>query len=555
LFAELDIMKIKNLKIGTRLGAAFAAVLLLMVVMTASALWELNRIVTAKTVMSETSRKVGLAKDWTQGIATNTVRTVAKLKSTNPADEQRLDSEMKEISTGVSKVQKELEALVLSDKGKELMATVATQRKQYTTARDQGFKLKAELGVDSPELQAFVRDKVMPEMREYVSSVEAVTTFQQQLFDAADSNIDEVSRAAFKILLILGVATLAAGALFGWLLTHSITRPLSHAVSVAQRVAAGDLTADIRVDSRDEVGDLLGALKTMNENLFKTVTDVRVGTETIVTASQQIASGNLDLSSRTEQQASSLEETASSMEELTSTVRQNADNARQANVLAKNASQIASHGGQVVSQVVTTMASINASSKKIGDIIAVIDGIAFQTNILALNAAVEAARAGEQGRGFAVVASEVRNLAQRSAAAAKEIRGLITDSVAKVDAGGRLVDEAGSTMQEIVQGITRVTDIMSEIASASAEQTVGIEQVNEAITQMDGVTQQNAALVEEAAAAAASLQDQAASLAQLVSIFNVGTGDRATAGHPRPAPGARGTALVVSARPQARATA
>jgi len=344
------------------------------------------------------------------------------------------------------------------------------------------------------------------------------------LFTNADTSIDAIVVSATRILIGLGIAALAIGAACGWLLTRSITRPLAHAVGLARQVASGDLTADIRAESRDEVGDLVLALKTMNDNLLKTVTEVRAGTETIVTASQQIASGNLDLSSRTEQQASSLEETASSMEELTSTVRQNADNARQANVLAKNASQIAAHGGEVVSQVVATMASINASSKKIGDIIAVIDGIAFQTNILALNAAVEAARAGEQGRGFAVVASEVRNLAQRSAAAAKEIRGLISDSVTKVEAGGRLVDEAGVTMQEIVQGIGRVTDIMADITSASAEQSTGIEQVNEAITQMDGVTQQNAALVEEAAAAAASLQEQATTLAELVSVFNVGHG-------------------------------
>jgi methyl-accepting chemotaxis protein len=319
--------------------------------------------------------------------------------------------------------------------------------------------------------------------------------------------------------------------------------PLGHAVGLARQVAAGDLTARIDVASRDEVGQLLAALKTMNDSLLKTVSAVRAGTETIVTASQQIATGNLDLSSRTEEQASSLEETASSMEELTGTVRQNADNARQANVLARNASQIAAHGGDVVSQVVSTMASINESSKKIGDIIAVIDGIAFQTNILALNAAVEAARAGEQGRGFAVVASEVRSLAQRSAGAAKEIRGLIADSVAKVDAGGRLVDQAGTTMQEIVEGITRVTDIMSEIASASAEQTVGIEQVNDAIAQMDSVTQQNAALVEEAAAAAASLEDQAATLARLVSVFKVDGVQRHAARSAGPA--AVGQALAV----------
>ncbi|WP_306396343.1 methyl-accepting chemotaxis protein [Telluria beijingensis] len=528
-------MKINDLNIGTRLGGAFAAVLVLMTIMLACALWQFANIAEAKTVMAEASHKAMLAKDWAQGIATNSVRTVSKFKSVDPADEQRLDAEMKEVSVNVSKVQKELEQLVLSEQGKALLAAVAAQRTRYSGIRDQGYKLKAELGADSPEVQAYVSGKVIPEMRTYVRTVEDVTAFQLQLLQRQNAHIDELMSSARAIMLGLGVAAIAFGALFGWLLTRSITRPLANAVDVAQQVAAGDLTADIEVGSRCEVGALMAALKTMTVNLRKTVTEVRSGTDTILTASQEIASGNLDLSSRTEQQASSLEETASSMEELTGTVRQNADNARQANVLAKNASQIAAHGGEVVSQVVATMASINESSKKIGDIIAVIDGIAFQTNILALNAAVEAARAGEQGRGFAVVASEVRNLAQRSAGAAKEIRGLITDSVAKVDAGGRLVDEAGSTMQEIVQGITRVTDIMSEIASASAEQTVGIEQVNEAITQMDSVTQQNAALVEEAAAAATSLQEQAATLAQLVSVFKVGDDGAVRGAHRAPA--------------------
>jgi len=537
-------MKINDLNIGTRLGGAFAAVLLLMVIMLASALWQLARIADAKTVMTEASHKSDLATDWVQGIALNSVRTVAKFNSVDAAYEQMLDKEMAEVSSSVSKLQKELEVLVVSDQGKQLLAAVAAQRERYSGIRNAGYKLRDAHGTSSPEVQAYLRDKVMPEMRAYVQSVEDVKSFQQNMYIRESSHIDALTTSARQIMVTLGVIALAIGSAFGWLLTRSITRPLAGAVDVAQQVAAGDLTADIRVGSRCEVGALMAALKTMTENLRKTVTEVRTGTETIVTASQQIASGNLDLSSRTEEQASSLEETASSMEELTSTVRQNADNARQANVLAKNASQIAAHGGEVVSQVVTTMASINESSKKIGDIIAVIDGIAFQTNILALNAAVEAARAGEQGRGFAVVASEVRNLAQRSASAAKEIRGLITDSVAKVDAGGRLVDDAGATMQEIVQGITRVTDIMSEIASASAEQTVGIEQINEAITQMDGVTQQNAALVEEAAAAAGSLQDQAATLARLVSVFNVGDSG---AGHAmRASSGSRG--LVVSVR-------
>ena len=523
-------MNFSDFKIGIRLGAAFAAILALVAVMLVSALWQLGRIADAKAVMADASLSVNLAQQWLRGTEGNAVRTRAKATTVNPAEEAYYDAEMKKASAGISKTQKELEAMVDSGKGKALMDAVASQRSRYVGLRDEGFKRKAASGADDPQVQAFFKDKVMPEVDKYVASVEAVVSYEEALFGAADANIDALNKSARQILVALGVVALAAGALFGCLLTRSITRPLGHAVRLAHQVAAGDLSARIEVRSRDEVGELMGSLKTMNASLLKTVTEVRAGTETIVTASQQIATGNLDLSSRTEQQASSLEETASSMEELTSTVRQNADNARQANVLARNASEIATRGGVVVSQVVSTMASINASSKQIADIIAVIDGIAFQTNILALNAAVEAARAGEQGRGFAVVASEVRSLAQRSAGAAKEIRALITDSVAKVDAGGRLVDEAGSTMQEIVQGITRVTDIMSEIASASAEQTVGIEQVNQAITQMDSVTQQNAALVEEAAAAAASLEDQAAALARLVSVFKVDAADERPSG-------------------------
>jgi len=323
------------------------------------------------------------------------------------------------------------------------------------------------------------------------------------------------------VSVMIALATIAGVAGMGLILVRKLIRSLSEAVKIAQAVAAGDLTSRIDVNTTDETGQLLQALKDMSGNLQHIVDQVRVGTDTVATASSQIASGNLDLSSRTEQQASSLEETAASMEELTSTVKQNADNARQANQLAESASDVALKGGAVVSQVVDTMSAINTSSRKIVDIIGVIDGIAFQTNILALNAAVEAARAGEQGRGFAVVASEVRNLAQRSAAAAKEIKELIGDSVDKVDVGAKLVDQAGATMQEIVASIKRVTDVMSEITAASQEQSAGIEQVNQAISQMDQVTQQNAALVEEAAAAAASLQSQAENLSQVVSVFKL----------------------------------
>ena len=335
----------------------------------------------------------------------------------------------------------------------------------------------------------------------------------------------ERSQTMYLLVRVSCIAGIAFGVLLGaaiciWLV-RAIAQPLASAVKVAQSVAAGDLTQVIEVRSSDETGQLLRALRDMNQSLVKIVGDVRAGTETIATASGQIASGNMDLSARTEKQATSLETTASSMEELTSTVKQNADSAAQANQLAMSASEVARKGGAVVSQVVDTMGSINDSAKKIADIISVIDGIAFQTNILALNAAVEAARAGEQGKGFAVVATEVRHLAQRSAAAAKEIGHLIEDSVEKVHAGTRLVDQAGATMNDIVASVRRVTDIMGEITTASREQSAGIEQVNQAIAQMDDVTQQNAALVEESAAAAASLQEQAVSLAQMVSVFKL----------------------------------
>ncbi|WP_408303207.1 methyl-accepting chemotaxis protein [Paraburkholderia sediminicola] len=315
--------------------------------------------------------------------------------------------------------------------------------------------------------------------------------------------------------------TLCVAALTCWMLIRSITQPLSEAVKVAETVASGDLTSTISVTGRDETSELLAALKHMNDSLVDIVGRVRSSSEAIGSATQQIAAGNIDLSSRTEQQAASLEETAASMEQLTGTVRHNADNARQASVLAGSASDIAARGNEVVERVVGTMGEISESSARIADIIGIIEGIAFQTNILALNAAVEAARAGEQGRGFAVVAQEVRALAQRSSGAAKEIKELIGTSVVRVAAGTELVGEAGRTMREIIHAVSRVTDIMSEIAAASDEQSKGIDQVGQVVTQMDEVTQQNAALVEEAAAAAQSLQDQAFKLNAAVAVFSM----------------------------------
>ena len=324
-------------------------------------------------------------------------------------------------------------------------------------------------------------------------------------------------------VLILALATIAAVLSLGvaWLATRSITRPLAQVVHIARRVADGDLTSDIAVDSRDEAGQMMDALRHMNTSLTRIVQEVRTGTESMSYASGEIASGNQDLSARTESQAASLAQTSDSMRALTGTVQQNADNARQANQLAAQASEVAARGGSVVAHVIETMGSITASSKKIVDIIGVIDGIAFQTNILALNAAVEAARAGEQGRGFAVVAAEVRGLAQRSAAAAKEIKLLIGDSVDKVREGSTLVEQAGVTMDAVVDSVRRVTDIMGEITAASLEQSAGIAQVSQTIVAMDDTTQQNAALVEQAAAAAASMQDQAQRLARVVSVFKL----------------------------------
>lgn len=366
---------------------------------------------------------------------------------------------------------------------------------------------------------------IQPLFSSYADKVASLGTYQ---FKSAEEQLKD-SQKAFNVFVwvdILGVlAGLSAVFLSAFFLLQAISNPLKFLLEQFGAIGNGDLSHQIKPKSKDEMGQLLGGLENMRQSLVQTVTTVRQGSASIAVSSAEIASGNMDLSSRTENQAASLEETASSMEELTSTVQQNADNARQANTLALKASDVASKGGEVVGNVVHTMSSIKDSSRKIVDIIGVIDGIAFQTNILALNAAVEAARAGEQGRGFAVVATEVRNLAQRSASAAKEIKELINDSVEKVDVGSRLVDDAGKTMDDIVMSIKGVADIMAEITAASAEQSDGISQVNLAITNMDEATQQNAALVEEAAAAAGSMQEQANNLNQAVSIFKLNDND------------------------------
>jgi methyl-accepting chemotaxis protein len=417
---------------------------------------------------------------------------------------------------------------------------------------------QASLAVGNKAIQTAYDQVVKPEQltfssADYFAQFTQAIDAQLKVKDIALEELESLLQARMsaltttKYLLIGGILLLSLFiALICYRVIHSVTDPLRRAVKIAGDIAAGDLDTRIEVTSKDETGQLLQALKYMDESLVRIVSEVCRGTDTIATASGQIASGNQDLSSRTEQQAGRLEETASSVEELTSTVKQSADNARQANQLAVSASEFAARGGAVVRQVVDTMGSIKDSSHKIVDIIGVIDGIAFQTNILALNAAVEAARAGEQGRGFAVVASEVRSLAQRSSSAAKEIKALIGDSVEKVDAGSKLVDTAGTTMEQVVTSVKQVADIMGEITAATQEQSSGIEQINQAMAEMDEATQQNAALVEESAAAAQSLQDQAGALSQAVSVFKLAHGTaqampfvapakpRATIAHLRP---------------------
>ncbi len=423
------------------------------------------------------------------------------------------------ILTGLDKTMKEYEASIDTVEEQQLYPTVKKDVSEFLAEhRKIVSAFLTKNNAEARDLYLGRSNKIYPTI---LANLEALIKVNQVHGDAATQGADALFAKSRILVISLLVVALAIGVALALFVARIISEPLKDAVSVAQRVAKGDLTADIQVKSSDETGQLMSALKAMNEGLLHVVGSVRTGTDSIATASTQIASGNLDLSSRTEEQATSLEETASALEELTSTVKQNSDNARQANQLAVTASNVAVQGGSVVSQVVETMASINDASNRIVEIISVIDGIAFQTNILALNAAVEAARAGEQGRGFAVVASEVRSLAQRSASAAKEIKELIDDSVSKVGTGTTLVREAGSTMAEVVESVKRVTDIVAEISAASNEQSAGIEEINRAVSQMDQVTQQNAALVEEAAAAAQSMQEQASTLSGLVSVFKL----------------------------------
>ncbi|RZI42460.1 methyl-accepting chemotaxis protein [Herbaspirillum sp. HC18] len=516
-------MNSTSMKVGTRLALSFGSVCFLLLIIIGIGLFKLSDLnAGTSSIINDRWPKI----DMSHSILTQTDRIAIALRNMMLTDtkedrQKQIDDILDARKTIAGNVDR-LEKLIVLPKGRELLQKVTDARTKYIAGQD---KLIALINQDQmTEAKSYLSAELRPLLKSYKESLNNLIHFQVELIEASGHAAEDAYAQARMLMVALGLATVLLAAAIGFWITRSLLRQLGgepdYAASIASRIAEGDLTVQVELRHGDQ-SSVLHAMSRMRDNLAVIVSQVRQGTEMIANASGEIAAGNLDLSSRTEEQASSLEETASSMEELTSTVKQNADNARQANGLASSASEVAQRGGDVVSQVVDTMGAINESARKIVDIIGVIDGIAFQTNILALNAAVEAARAGEQGRGFAVVATEVRNLAQRSAAAAKEIKTLINDSVDKVDSGARLVDQAGATMQEIVESVRRVTDIMGEITAASQEQTAGIEQINQAISQMDEVTQQNASLVEEAAAASEAMQDQAAKLVQAVGAFKV----------------------------------
>jgi len=517
-------MGFANWKIGTRLGAGLGLALIFMVAIAAVGIGNLGKLnANTHDLATDKVPKVILAYD-----AVGDLNDIARAmrNAMLSSDAATVSAELARVETRKSEIAgilDKLDKLIADDddpQSKRLFKAVGDARDRYLIVQT-AFMAISNVPAKRDEAVAYLLKDVRKEQSAYLAALGALVKYQTEAIGVANDDALAAYRDARLMMIVMTLVAAGLAAAVVYRVTGSITGPIHHAVGLAQAVAQGDLTTRMHSTRSDETGQLLRALMQMNEALAHTVGQVRSGSDVIATASGEIATGNLDLSGRTERQASSLEETASSMEQLTSAVGHNADNARQANRLMETASAFAVKGGEVVGQVVSSMSSIKESSGKIVDIIGVIDGIAFQTNILALNAAVEAARAGEQGRGFAVVASEVRNLAQRSGAAAREIKELIGHSVQAVDTGSRLVDEAGTTMDSIVGAVRQVAAIMADIAAASQQQSAGIAQVNQAIVQMDDVTQQNAALVEQAAAAAQSLREQADLLARAVGVFKL----------------------------------
>lgn len=513
-------MNIKKLRIGQRLALGFGVVIALLIMLASLAylrIASMNGEITL--LVNDRYPKTVIANTIKADLNEMTRNMLNVLIMTDPGQIKKelanIDDKNKSTNAAIAS----LEKIINETQGREHLTAIIALRDKFLPIQNTFVALINRDEKDEAMLKLLF--SVRPLQTKYFAQIDNFIGYQNMRMEqsGAQSTL-AANRTGFLILMLAAIASVLS-VLVGFFVSRSITAPLNEAVAIAKHVADGDLTSTIAVKTFDETGALMQALKDMNESLSKIVGEVRLGTETIASASSMIASGNQDLSSRTELQASSLQQTAASMFDLTNAVRKNADNAHQANQLAVSASEVAVKGGVVVGQVIDTMSSINDSSRKIVDIIGVIDGIAFQTNILALNAAVEAARAGEQGRGFAVVATEVRSLAQRSAGAAKEIKSLIGDSVDKVETGSKLVRQAGITMDEVVASVARVTEIMGQITAASKQQSDDILQVNQAISQMDEVTQQNAALVEEATASAESMQDQAVKLAQTVSVFKL----------------------------------
>ena len=539
-------MKLNDMKIRTRLMLGFAAMAALTAVLGAVALFNLVKIHQEfGSVMDDRYPKLLIANE-IKAVNNEVSQAISNLFIVSDPDDIKTQFD---IIAGSSKRTNDnidrLKNTIVSAEGKAALEKLMQARADYRKPREKVIEL-LKAGRAEEAKNAVLLD-LRPKQIAYMDRLEDLIKLQDKLMrDSGAEVAGTVTQTKVTLASLLALAV-AAALLLAWWIIRSTTRPIDAAVTIMRAVAAGDLNMQFKADGRNETGLLLGGLHAMQTRLASVVGQVRGGAEGVATASAQIAQGNNDLSTRTEQQASALQQTAASMEQLHATVRQNADNARQANQLALGASTVAVQGGEVVGQVVDTMKGINASSKRIVDIIGVIDGIAFQTNILALNAAVEAARAGEQGRGFAVVASEVRSLAQRSAEAAREIKSLISASVERVEQGTVLVDQAGETMQEVVASIRRVTDIVGEISAASSEQSAGVAQVGEAITQMDEATQRNSALVEESAAAAESLKLQARQLVDAVAFFTLASGSSAHAGL---APRACGTATRAATAPK-----
>ncbi len=514
-------MKFNNLRVAHKLWLVILGLMLLLLIV---AIWgqlrsrqetdaTLEKVAFYETAITTAVRWRGLAE-----VAVTMSSSAAT--TTDMALKADFGTRVAALTARITPVQEEINKSATSARDKEALEFVGNTR---ASLRALGPKIKElQDAGDAAAVQAFVDKEYKPRMVAYLDAIDKFVTVQEQQRDEMLREVDKARQGRIVVAAISLAAVFGLGVFLILVLVRSITVPLDRAVQIAGAIADGDLTQDIHEERKDEFGVLSRALSTMVGKLRGVVADVRSGVEAVSTASVEIANGNNDLSARTEQTASNLEETAASMEELTSTVNQSADTAREANQLANKAAEVAARGGEVVGQVVVSMQHITESSHKIGDIIGTIDGIAFQTNILALNAAVEAARAGEQGRGFAVVAAEVRALAGRSAAAAKEIKELISTSVQSVESGSQQVEEAGKTMGEIVSSVQRVASLMGEITTATTEQRDGIAQVNQAVGNLDQMTQQNAALVEESAAAASAMRDQAQHLAQVVAVFNVG---------------------------------